>query len=555
MDNIKDGKVYRAAGTGETGDQKLIYMASHIGDPNGPLVGSMKLNLRNDRGSSTGAMVNEDYVATFHGEHAITAYTVTPSEHTAQDGTGRTVTSYVIKVRDSIVSTATDIYQMYLDGDSSSTDKIWINDDMKYSGLFRAGLSDCLSQELKDADLVTDSEGRQTKTRNVTYEWHRIEVPEGTAIPTDMDKVDQINEKESGAAAEYPLVTRRQTGDHYNISSSNRTATWLDVEAEEGSNTWRYGIKRAYYVKVTYVKGGKSHTYRSVPMTINHYGQLENGSFETPDLTNPKYNWSHSGSRTTGYLSNDVNGAYGISGGIWKTTAPSEVTNPSDPMYQADIEIANARNSGYRTGYNWQGSDGAKDGSQFAELNVEGAGALYQDIITHPNEQLSYWFSHRARGEGGGNKYDSMYLVIMPTKLAMTSGDNNSELKSQTELEKFIREHGGYDTNRATGNEDRITYSDGKNGILIRKVSSCNMSWHDIDELNGYTAKGGLTRFFFVAGKTASTSGARENTITNPFTMTITNKNAHDSSSDAENDALNGAKLQFIRCRARGIRS
>lgn len=254
------------------------------------------------------------------------------------------------------------------------------------------------------------------------------------------------------------------------------------------------------------------------------------------------------------------------------------------------------------------GNDSALDGQQFAELNAESAGALYQDVITHPNEKMNYWLSHRARGthtadanasDGTGIKteYDSMYLVIMPTKLAMTQGSGGSELATQDELVNYISAHGGYDTSEVGSEECRVTYKNDTDGVLILKISSDNKDWHSIsNETVGrdYIAKGGLTRFFFVAGSTANnqrpekthgnfldyvgfsqttpppipfsltvtktftgltidqvaslasstTEGNNTTSNENPFTFTVTNEYTQDNVT-RHNQALLDAKLQF----------
>lgn len=139
---------------------------------------------------------------------------------------------------------------------------------------------------------------------------------------------------------------------------------------------------------------------------------------------------------------------------------------------------------------------------------------MYQDVITHPNENVNFWVSHRARGsteaDERGYKYDTMYVVIMPTKLAMTMGDNGTELRTQTELQNFISAHGGFDSTTATSNVEKLTYYDEDSGILIYKISSGETAWHTVNVVNNYKAKGGLTRFFFAAASTAGDLGRNQ---------------------------------------------
>lgn len=543
--------------------------------------GNMSLNLVNDSASSDSGdtHVSESYKATYHGENLTVEYTVTPMvEQTQINGRTYNVTSYTVEVVDSFPSTSTDIYQLYTDQDEDNN-SLWIDDDMKYSGLFRVGASDALKTAINDAG------------HNVSFEWHRIDTADDESVPDVI--TDETNNN-------YPVVTRQQTDLHWNIAYNAWDATWLDIEAEEGSDIWKSGTRHSFYVKLTYTPKGSTQpvTLYSKPETVDYYGELENGSFETPSAQK-QYS----------------NADYKAAGGVWQTTGPNG---------GHDIEIVNATDhNGLLRSYHWiptaserADSTGswAVDGNNFAELNAEAAGALYQDVITHPDDELSYRLSHRARGSGVGNGthtrvnndpewsdnqglyYDTMYLVIMPTKIAMTAGSNQTELKTQEDLERFIQDHGGFDSDVATEEADEVTYSDLDTGILIRKISSNEDDWHTIDVTNGYIAKGGLTRFFFVAGSTAADT-ARHNrmpsqakyptqgnfiddvafsqqlpqpqgfTLTvnktfegltqdqvaslasnrndSPFTITISNRYASSTGTTAVNDALDNARLSF----------
>lgn len=150
----------------------------------------------------------------------------------------------------------------------------------------------------------------------------------------------------------------------------------------------------------------------------------------------------------------------------------------------ADIEIVSTKDfsdgstfAGRAAGYGFAlGSDGryssfkAKDGTQIAELNAETAGALYQDVMTIPNVSMSYWLSHRARGldEDANHEYDSMYLVIMPSHIALTAAEDGGELNTQKDLEDFIEAHGGFSTAIAASEGDTVTYN--RNSILTRPL-------------------------------------------------------------------------------------
>lgn len=566
-DIVKEGQIKRAAKSGETGDSNgdmpLVYANTHVGSTDGPTVtsvevsddgtliyhtdfsgsmtpnttdhnwtyteingtqkgrrfvltvdasgnpslqdsqnGSINLNYATEAGGqeSDGTSQQPTYTATFHGEKVTTEYTVhyTPAS-------GNTVASYRLEARDSFPSTNTDLYYVYEDDDQTGSGSgIWIDNDILYSGLFRARVSDQVQAEL------------QTAT-NKEYRWYQKKVSTGTTVDNTTIQTSPGTE-----------VTWKQTGEHQNTAQNLANRVFLDIEADEGTETWTYGTDVYYYVTLTYTPkdSSESVTISSEPEKVGYYGQLENGDFENTGAQS----WKQS--------------TYLEQGGVWKTTAPGADNTLKSGTTDKDIEIVNGTSrDNLITSYHWNGykagnsgnhssrgdydnvgdqagweaagdaseNSWAQHGNMFAELNAENAGALYQDVITHPNEELSYHFSHRARGSTEADSknwhYDRMYLVIMPTKLAMTAGDNETELATQDELKKFIQEHGGFDESVATETEDEITYRNVDNGILIRKVATDESAWHTIVSVNSYIAKGGLTRFFFVAASECSDAG------------------------------------------------
>lgn len=96
----------------------------------------------------------------------------------------------------------------------------------------------------------------------------------------------------------------------------------------------------------------------------------------------------------------------------WKTTAPGTGANISK-----DIEYGFPQSSG--TGW---GVPEAASGKQFAELNAEAYGALYQDIISVPGEDISWHFEHAPRqNQNWGNNTrfsNAMFIVIGATETA-----------------------------------------------------------------------------------------------------------------------------------------
>lgn len=254
------------------------------------------------------------------------------------------------------------------------------------------------------------------------------------------------------------------------------------------------GARKWYKVKVTYPDGTEA---ESAPFQVPYYNELQNGGFEIPKFRNNSNQSS--------------NAYYKENQGVWQTTGVG-----SGDKQNKDIEIINAEYS-MLDAYAWYEAWGKKASdaesepgtSQFAELNCEASGALYQDVLTIKGQTLNYWLSHRARGshKDKAPEYDTMYLVIMPTKDA-------EGLVTQDDLIDKI--------NPLIGNTYGNTYGDigweelyNQNGTYIARITSDDQNWNEVLEkgVARYTPTAGLTRFFFMAGSTASGSSTVGNFI------------------------------------------
>ena len=220
----------------------------------------------------------------------------------------------------------------------------------------------------------------------------------------------------------------------------------------------------------------------SIAKSVTGYDEIRNGSFENPVVTDNHLNtsnWQYS------------NENYQAQGGVWQTTGTHNSSQWSDEE-GADIEIVTTKTKNSAgtlfesnlNGYSWYGTVAAADGIQFAELNCEAAGALYQDILTTPGETLNYQLAHRARGnkKDATEENDTMYVVIMSTQMAV---DNN--VTTQAKVQDIINNQSSYPGATVvsyTDNDQMWTYHQG-----AYKVNS-----------DGQYS----TRFFFVAGNTAS---------------------------------------------------
>ena len=321
---------------------------------------------------------------------------------------------------------------------------IQITDDIVNSGALKA---EYITEEGQTAPTIT------------SYTWYRSDSKEGTYT-----EVEKVNYQASATTIKTNL---------------SEDGTELYPAYDEGARKW-------YKVVVTLEDGTES---VSAPFQVTYYNQLQNGSFETPTVT-------------SSYNRQWANAYYKENKGVWQTTGTGE-----EGKVGKDIEIVKANVSGGAGAYSWNGStysDGhdwahaAYDGGQFAELNCEAAGALYQDVLTKEGTSLNYWLAHRARGNNANaTQHDTMFLVIMPTK---TAQEHN--LTTQPKLEGYLRglevEYG------ATDSTPRSEQVYNENGIMVLRVTSSNQAWQYINGINGYTAKSSLTRFFFMSGKTAS---------------------------------------------------
>lgn len=309
-----------------------------------------------------------------------------------------------------------------------------------------------------------------TEPKINSYEWYRSDSKEG-----EYKKVEKVNYQASA------------TDIKPNLSDN---CSQLYPAYDEGARKW-------YIVKAILDDGTQNGTKLvSKPFRVNYYNQLQNGSFENPE---GNYQWSNADYKADG---------------VWQTTGIG-----TGKKKGADIEIVNPsiNTTGYsKDVYSWVGGENAwkkaaYDGKQFAELNCEAAGALYQDVLTKEGMSLNYWLAHRARSTYGIEpstsdvKYDTMYLVIMPTKTAI-----DNKLTTQDALEAYLTTLGVVknqtyeDATGKTAVGSQVAYN--QHGVMVLRVTSNNQAWQYINGINGYTATSSLTRFFFMAGTTSSGS-------------------------------------------------
>ena len=248
------------------------------------------------------------------------------------------------------------------------------------------------------------------------------------------------------------------TGNSYNVSEDG---TALNVALDKGARCF-------YKVQVKDVSGQL--LAESVALQVSYYNQLENGDFESPVI-----------GQTDGYQPYYSNGTSGL---IWKTTASDakiEYVSAATNKYDKDTGKTHAQQS-----LEWHKVDAAVHGTQFAELNANEPGALYQDVLTTPGAKLYWQLYHRGRGTkaNSSSQKDTMYVVIMSTKLA-----KQYNVVSQSAVQDVI-------TN--------VRNNTGKyQGASVVTITDDNVKWYRHTGDYDVSESQYLTRFFFVAGETA----------------------------------------------------
>ena len=195
-------------------------------------------------------------------------------------------------------------------------------------------------------------------------------------------------------------------------------------------------------------------------------GNVLNGSFEYPAVPSEP-------SKVTNYAF--ANGTHQL---FWRTTAPG-----TNHTLGQDVELGTDRSG---NPYLPAGSKAAH-GTQYAELNAEDMGTLYQDVLTAPGAELSWSFSHRSRVGTGEN---TMYLIIASSK-------DGAKIKTQAQINDLI---GNYN---ADGK--KVIYEDGSSYTLWKMEGDAD---HWQNHFGSYKVPDGqyATRFFF-ASATGKTTG------------------------------------------------
>lgn len=289
------------------------------------------------------------------------------------------------------------------------------------------------------------------------------------------------------------------------VYSREENGGWVDVVYTDGAN-------KTYTVTVT--KDNKSLNAIS---TVNYNDELQNYSFEDVKST---------GASALSDNSNNNNPLM-----AWKTTADDHKIEVGNTTYQSNKKEYQYEDNRWtqkpltQTEYSY-GCSSAVSGKQFAELNANGVGALYQDVLTMPGQDMNWQFYHKARTRiSSGNQdsnvittgSDKMAMVIAPVELVKNVTTHE---QLQTLLNKCIVKNGsntvlGDGTMGEKGKSYTVYVCESTSNIQDKSgkrptwyggsyVKYSTSSWRKNE--GTYTVPKGqyLTRFFFAAIDTAS---------------------------------------------------
>ena len=265
-------------------------------------------------------------------------------------------------------------------------------------------------------ELVAVVNGQSDPVDGVTYTWYR---------------------SKTGADGSWQQVT----GQAVNGSDKNLTAEHphalnavLDTLLARQSDPSAADTDR-YHYKVDVASGSST---LQAEAQVNYYVQLQNGSFEYPvvsdgNFASDRFCYPNDHQRAHFLQTRDAETTSSI---YWYTT--TECNRWGDGVKGKFIEIADATTTVYTdtviTGWDRKGNaiketytdpndvtqayaiGKAYDGGQFAELNCQAYGALYQDVLTVPGATLNWSLAHAGR-----DGTDTMALMIAPVDVPRTS--------------------------------------------------------------------------------------------------------------------------------------
>lgn len=360
-----------------------------------------------------------------------------------------------------------------------------------------------------DNDLEAQIEGAESEGKSIKYVWSKSE-----------------------NGGEYKEVTLlRSAGNNYNLQGEYYEKLDIVIDGADKANKTKYKVE-------VFIGDDATPAGTSAEFVVPYYRDIQNGGFE--DVLSDKTMTYPENGPTDANKAQWSNDNYKYWGGVWQTTGVGGQGKTGQ-----DIEILNVNGEvGGKEQFMYQldsediyAADAETGGKQYAEINCETSGALYQDVLTDTEIDLQYFLSHRARSceaytfgewynkDQPSEKFDTMYLVIMPSADADKYNTNHgglvdylNSLLGEIEIPKAASE------NNNNKEEATVIYNnnDGESGVFIARITSDASNWHfitsaEISTVNGvsrtYRPISSLSRFFFISGATYSNNNTVGNLV------------------------------------------
>ena len=415
--------------------------------------------------------------------HSYSGTTVTSMRFTSSNGWFGTTRSLTFYNGNDAISNGTLTYNnntvyadVYLVYTTNTPEGFYIEETISEDGRFTAAFSEGTEPVLSDGQYIQ-------------YTWTR---------GLDQNSIDT------------EVAYTKVTGDSYNMAAENGTkdSIWvnvaLDSDVVNASSDQRYWYQVIAQVMNADGTPVEEKVY-TASLQVPYYIQLQNGSFENPNIEE----YTHSDSSHQWQFSN------GTEGLIWQSTGTAIAPDGGSQAGQ-EVAIEILRTETEQESENAQtyhNCGAADDGVQYAELNCEAYGALYQEVMTVPGATLNWYFAHLPRevqNKWTGRTGDTMALVIMPSSSA------------QEYIERLTDASKDSDTIRTILNE--IEERGEENGYFVQmetsnyqyKEDGTRFGEHEANAWNHYSGtytvgeNQYLTTFFFVAVDTGSTASNSE---------------------------------------------
>lgn len=319
------------------------------------------------------------------------------------------------------------------------------------------------------------------------YVWYRAKYDKSAKTWSDYEELTSV-------ASPY---------DKNDMSIDPERGTWLNLAVDGGGET----ETEKYKYKVA-VKGNTSLVSSELEQT-EFYSNLLNGNFEQPVIGENDNNTINSWNTSRQYPTKDNTSKTGnpYDTLYWRTSATDnavEIITVNGTALSGTYAGTGAA-AGTKTNY---GISTSPEGNQFAEINAEAAGSLYQKVLTYPGSDMFWSLDHSVRLSGdtedaGSKGTDTMYLVIDSANSSSELAGLTTTAQINTKIESLLNGKDVYENN----------------GLYIEKIAdtrdtSTGEDW--FKHSGTYKVPEGqyVTRFYFVSAD-SSQMACKNNTYGN----------------------------------------